>query len=179
MILCLAYLALLFAAVFVSLARKGLLRSANPAARRRYDRVSPTAGARERPASRQATPRHFAAAWRTGDARSWTWGSAAQQPGYGPALLTLGFVLVDLSRLAVDPPPAVDVSWPAFFEPATQDAFFAQPPQAELPPLWNEAHHALNWGAEASTLEPAHDLPWTEASRPETGAHATDLGWFV
>ena len=179
MVFCLAYLLLLFATVSVNLSSKGLLarlrRAARPAPR--YDRVRP--GGRPVEATDPAAAPELSARWRTPGTRDWIWGTAARQPAYGPSLLTVGFVLVDLSRLAVEPPLVGEPAWtPAEAAPCLA---FGDLADVGLPPLWDAVAppHSLSAMIERAAEDLAPSAAWAEAFRPEAFAHGPEHGWFV
>ncbi|MDB5447917.1 MAG: hypothetical protein JWQ97_3234 [Phenylobacterium sp.] len=183
---CLAYLVLLFATVILQVSRKGLLAQrragaaliARPPAR--YDRVGPAGEPLESlDAAATTAPPELSAAWRVPGARDWIWGTAARMPAYGPSLLTLGFVLVDLSRLAVEPPLVGEPAWtPAEAAPALA---FGDLADAGPLPLWDAVSppHGLSAMIDRAVEEPAPSAAWPDAFRPEAFAHGPEHGWFV
>jgi hypothetical protein len=158
------YLALLGVCIAFTLARRHLVTrwaaTMRPPAREpRHDRGLTWAGP-------PAAPRAYAAQARLLDHRQWSWGGAVQEAAYGAPALTAVFVLLDLSRLAVEAPAAPPLSAPEL-APQAFDV---------LDSAWLSATASLDLSAAAPLDD--QGLAWSDIGLPLQPVH-TDAGWFV
>lgn len=113
----------------------------------------------------ERTARSYAARARLTDHRQWSWGAAAGGTAYGAPVLGAVFVMLDLSRLAVEAPHA----------PAP--ALALEPQGMEfLDSPWLSAPASLDLAAAAPLDD--HGLAWSGIGQPLQPVH-TDAGWFV
>jgi len=186
MVVCLGYLVLLLASVCAGLARgrRHDRRRVMP----RYDWSAYEAALGvpandPQPAASLTPPIAHAARWRLADADGWRWGTAARHPAYGASLLTMGFVLIDLSRLAVEAPAeSLGGAAKELADPAHPQDLVVGAPASDLA-TWD----ALSAPASFAWLHEPHPEPqyeaqllgWQDSAPTLTNPAAPEHGWFV